>query len=89
MTFFWLQKLPSEKSPFLVEHAWEQMMFTIKKIGAIDIKIPLDIFNMQMLRKKKRLRIDLIFTRLRTFFFRTLIPVILFPETLFAAPILF
>ena len=37
----------------------------------------------------KRLRLDLIFPRLWTFFFRTLIPLILLPETLLAAPISF
>ena len=42
------------------------------KKGAIHIETPLDIFKMQMLRKKsfykKCLRLDPIFTRLKTFF---------------------
>ena len=50
----------------------------------LEIIVPLTILNIQVHRKKsfsrKLLRIDLIFPRLRTFFFRTLIPVILFPE---------
>ena len=61
-----------KKSPILVEIAREQRMFsTIQKRGN-RLKKTLDIFNMQMLIKKvlfiKRLRLDLIFTRLRIFF---------------------
>ena len=56
------------------------------KNGAIDIETPLDIFNMQMLRKKS------FYETAKTwdFFLQDFkIPVILFPETFLAAPILF
>ena len=57
--FFWfdfIQKRPRKKSPILVQKARNiyQWMFTINhaKIGAIDTETRLDIFNIQMLRKK-------------------------------------
>ena len=41
-----------EKSPFLVENAREQRMFTtMQKNMQLIKKTPLDIFNMEMLRK--------------------------------------
>ena len=47
----YLQKCPRKK--VLVENAWEQRMFTtLQKKGQLVLKIPLDIFNMQMLREK-------------------------------------
>ena len=59
--------------------------------GKKELKTPLAILNMQMHRRNVFFyeRLDLIFSSLRTFFFKTLIPVILFPETLLAAPYYF
>ena len=43
-----------KKNPILVENENKECLQSCKK-GAIDIKTPLDIFNMEMLRKKSYL----------------------------------
>ena len=85
-----------KKSPLIVEIEWEQKMFTTMEKRDLILKTPRAIFNMQMQRRKVRFIKNV--SDLTSFsqdfffgfiFFRTLIPVILFPETLLAAPILF
>ena len=66
----------------------------MQKKWQLILKTPLAIFNMQMLRKKRPFYksvsdLTLFSQNLGLFFFRTLIPVFLFPETLLAAPTLF
>ena len=39
-----------KKSPFLVENAWKQRMFTTLEKRDLIFKTPLAIFNMQMYR---------------------------------------
>ena len=92
-TFFlvpvWFHRKKSpEKCPLVVKNAWEQRMFTAMEKRRLILRTPLAIFNMQM-DWGKRLRLDLIFPRHRTFFFRILISEILLPKTLLTAPILF
>ena len=87
----YLQECPRKK--VLVENAWEQRMFsTLQKKGQLVLKIPLDIYaDAQRKSPFYKSVTDLIsFSQdFGFFFFRTLIPVILFAETLLAAPILF
>ena len=44
-------KKSQEKSPIIVENAWEQMMFTIMQKRGLILKTPLAIFNTQMHKK--------------------------------------
>ena len=66
-TFFLFQYDLIQKSPFLVENAWEHRMFTTMEKMDLILKTPLAKFNMQM-HRRKRLRMNLIFPRLSTFF---------------------
>ena len=66
-TFFLFQYDFIQKSPFLVENAWEHRMFTTMEKMDLILKTPLAKFNMQM-HRRKRLRMNLIFPRLSTFF---------------------
>ena len=77
-----------------MENAWEQKMFTTKQKKGLDIKkTPVGIFNMQMHRRKVRFMKNVSdltsLSQTIGLFLRTLIPVILFPESLLTAPILF
>ena len=95
-----LQKRP-KKSPLFVENAWEQRIQNVynnakKKRSQLILKTPLAIFKIQMHRKKQFFYgnvLDLTLFSQDFFFgyifFRTLFPVILFPDTLLASPILF
>ena len=54
--FFWLQydfkKSTWKKSPFLVENAWEQRMFTTMEKQGLDIKNAPGYIHLQVLRRK-------------------------------------
>ena len=77
---FLYKKVPG-KSPVIVENVWEQWMLTTIKKGQLILKNTPGYIQMQIHRKNPLL--DLIFIRIRTFFFffssdiiffRTLIP---------------
>jgi len=85
-----------KKNPLLVGNEWEEKMFITMEKRDLILKTPLlysiwrYIGEQSFLRKCLRLTSFLEDFGLFFFFFlRTLIPVILFPETLLGAPILF
>ena len=97
--WFYTKKSP-EKSPLIVEKAWEQRMFITMEKGGLILKTPLAILNMQMHKRKvlfmktsqtwphflKTWDFFLGFFFFGFIFFRTFTPVIIFPEIFWQPP---